>query len=179
MSWLTAEYFQAVKIRDDAISTGKELKRNSPMIKWERENYSFLDHMRRLEIIGDATGETKGILIEWEEVRIADICFQTMLRIQTTTDAMQKVLDGKIEFHHTCPGRGRDENMELLNEKRYGRLLINTEIYPCLKRATISREAIHLSRIGPMQIKGQERKKLIEAIAKSTGGEKSNYTTAG
>ena len=78
----------------------------------------------------------------------------------------------KIECRHTLPDQGRGENLELLNGTIYGRLLINTEMYPCLKRASLSLEAIHLSRIGQMQIKGQEQKKLIESIAKPTGRDK-------
>ena len=78
----TVEYFQSVKIRGNAISTGEELKRNFLMWKRESANYSALDHMQRLETIEDAAGGTKWILIEWEEVRIADSRVQTLLKIQ-------------------------------------------------------------------------------------------------
>ena len=88
---------------------------------------------------------------------------------------MKKLLDGKIECHHTCPDHGRDANLELPNETRYGRLLVNTELYPCLKREFLSLEAIRLSRLGKMQIKGREQKKLIEAIEGLNRKEKSNY----
>ena len=68
MSGRAAEYFQAVKIRGNAISTGKELKSNYLIGKRERSYYSALDHMHRLEIIEAAAWETKGIFIEWGEV---------------------------------------------------------------------------------------------------------------
>ena len=58
------EYCQAVKIRDNEISTGEELKRNFLMGRREITNYSALDHAQRLDIIEDAAGKTKGIPIE-------------------------------------------------------------------------------------------------------------------
>ena len=64
----------------------------------------------------------------------------------------------KIECRHTLPDHGSGANLELLNETRYGRILINTEIYRCLKRACLSAEAIRLIRIGQMHIKGREQK---------------------
>ena len=108
--------------------------------------------MQRLEIIEDAAGETNGILLEWEAVRIADSCAQTLLKIYPLTDPMQKLLGGKTECRHTFHGHGWGANLYLLNEARYGILLINTEMYPCLKRACLSLEAVHLSGIGQMQI---------------------------
>ena len=78
----------------------------------------------------------------------------------------------EIERRHTFTYHGSDENLELPNEKRYGRLHINTDMCPCVKRACLSLEAIHLSIIGKMQIKGKEQKKLIEAIEKAPGKEK-------
>ena len=89
------KYFQAVKIRNNAISAGKELKTNFLMGKRERANYSSPDHMQRLEIIEDAAWEIEWILIECADVRIADSCLQTLLKIQTPTNAIQKLRDGK------------------------------------------------------------------------------------
>ena len=60
----------------------------------------------------------------------------------------------------------------MLNETRYGRLLINSEIYPFVEREFLSVEAIRIIRIWQMQIRGQEQKKLIGAIGKSPGREK-------
>ena len=127
--------------------------------------------MRRLGIIEETAGEPNGIL-EWEEVRIADSCGQTLLKIQTLTSAMKKLLDGEVECRHTCPDRGRGKNLELLHETGYGGLLINTGMYPILKRACLSLEAIRLRRIGEMQIEGEEQKQ-IEAIGKAHVGRKS------
>lgn len=128
--------------------------------------------MQRLETAEDSEGETNGILVEWGEVRIADSCVQTLLKIRTLTNAMQKLLGGEIECHHTCRGDGRGANLELPNETRYGRLLGNTGMRPCLKRACVSLEEAHISIIGQMQIKGQEQKKLIEANEKAPGRER-------
>ena len=125
------------------------------MCENERGNFSAVDHMQRLEIVEDAAGETQGILIEWGEVRISDSCVQTPLEIQTLTNAMQKLIGGKIERRHTFPGHGRDANLELRNETRYGGLLVNAEVYPCVKRACLSLEEIRRIRLGKMQIKGQ------------------------
>ena len=61
----TAEYLHAVKIRDNAISADKELKRNFPAGNRERKNYGVMRYMQRLETIEDADGVTKGILVEW------------------------------------------------------------------------------------------------------------------
>ena len=65
------------------------------MQKRERGNYSALDYTQRLEIIEDAAWGTNGILVEWEAARIADSCVQALLQIQTLTDAMRKLIDGK------------------------------------------------------------------------------------
>ena len=72
MSCRAMKYFQAVKIRGHDISKGGELKGNFLVEKRERANYAALDYMQRLEIIEDAAGETNGVLVEWEAVRIAD-----------------------------------------------------------------------------------------------------------
>ena len=61
---------------------------------------------------------------------------------------MQKLIDGGIECHHSRPDHGREGNLELPNETRYGRLIAHTEIYLCAKRACVTLGAIHLSRIG-------------------------------
>ena len=52
---------------------------------------------------------------------------------------------------------------------RYGRLFVNTEIYPCAKRAYIALGAIHLSRVVGIQIIGQEQKKLTDVLYLETG----------
>ena len=65
MDGRTVEYSQAVKIRDNATSPGKELKRNPRMGNRERENYAAADYKQILGTIAYANGETKGVLIEW------------------------------------------------------------------------------------------------------------------
>ena len=77
------------------------------------QKYAALNYMQRLEIIEDSAGKTEGVLVEWEEFRIADSCDQALLKIQTLTDGIQKLLDGKIECRHNCPDHGREKNLEL------------------------------------------------------------------
>ena len=89
---------------------------------------------------------------------------------------MQKLIEGEIARHRTCPDHGRSANIELPNATSYGRLRINEETHPCLKRERLFLEAIRRRRIGQMQIQGQEQMKSIEAIGEAPGEEKSNYT---
>ena len=70
----TMEYCQAVKIRDNATSAGKELKSNCIAGNRERANLAFMGYMRRIETVADTHGGNKGVLIEWGEVRIAERC---------------------------------------------------------------------------------------------------------
>ena len=65
------------------------------MEKRDRGNYAILDYTQRLEIIEDSAWKTNRVLVEWKEVRIADICFQTLLKIQTPTNATQQLPGGK------------------------------------------------------------------------------------
>ena len=92
-----AEYFQAVEMRGSAIAIGKELKRHFLTGKRGRERYAAPCYIQRLETIEDASGDTSGIFIEWEQVRKADICVHTLLKIQALTNPMQKLRGGKIE----------------------------------------------------------------------------------
>ena len=48
--------------------------------KRESENYAALDYAQRLGAVEDTAWETKGILVEWGEVRIADSFAQTLLK---------------------------------------------------------------------------------------------------
>ena len=77
------------------------------MSKRERVNYAALDYTQRLETIEDAKGETEGILPEWKEVRVADSCAQTLLKIHSLANVMRKLLDWKIECQHTHMSRKR------------------------------------------------------------------------
>ena len=89
------EYSRSIKIRGDATSTGEELKRNFLTENGESSNYAALDYAQRPDTIEDPTGDTDGVIIEWEAVRISDSGAQTLLKIQTLTNDMQKLLDGK------------------------------------------------------------------------------------
>ena len=51
---------------------------------------------------------------------------------------------------------------------RYGRLIMDTEIYPCLKRACVTLDAIRKSRIGQLQIRGTEHKEHMKAYDAET-----------
>ena len=51
---------------------------------------------------------------------------------------------------------------------KLGRLLIITYIYSCVKRAFVTLDAVRKIRIGKMQIRGQERKKRMEAYDEET-----------
>ena len=57
--------------------------------------YAALDYTQRLGAIERENGEVRGIFIEWGEIRMADDCAQTRLRIQTTTNDMQRLLGRK------------------------------------------------------------------------------------
>ena len=56
----------------------------------------------------------------------------------------------------TMPRRRKNENLELPNKMRYGRLILNADIYPCMKRSCVALDAVRKSRIGLLQIKGPE-----------------------
>ena len=53
---------------------------------------------------------------------------------------------------------GRPTKQETFERMRYGRLLVNTETYPCMKRACVALDAIQKSRIGQLQIRGPDHK---------------------
>ena len=53
--------------------------------------------MRRIQTIESATGEIKGVLIAWGEVRLAEDYAQTLLKIQSMANATQQLLWRKIE----------------------------------------------------------------------------------
>ena len=100
---------------------------------------------------------------------VADDFAQTLLKIQALPNAAHRLSVGKIPRLGSCAGDGRDANLEMRSIVKYERLLINSEIYPCAKRACVTIDAISDSRIGKMQIRGQEHKKLMAAPDKETG----------
>ena len=147
----------------------EELSRHFLTDKRGRINYAVHEYMQRLQRIGSETGDIKGVLIEWEEVRISDDWAQTLLKIQILTNVKHQLLEIKIECRKTRPYGGRDGDIEMLNRTKYGRLLINAEIYPCVKGSCIALDATRQSRIGEMQIQGQERKMLTISFDGETG----------
>ena len=75
----------------------------------------------------------------------------------------------KIPRHSSYPQEGRRRNIDTPDKIELGRLLINTETYPCAKRACVTLGAICKSRLAEIQIRGQERKKLTESYDEETG----------
>ena len=78
--------------------------------------------------MGNGKGEVDGILIARKEVRVADNCVQTLLKIQTLANLIQQLTEGKMPRRETCSKEGRKESPESVGEMKLGRLLINTEI---------------------------------------------------
>ena len=123
-------------------------------------------------------GGANGILIEWEEVGISDNCVHTMLKIQALTTTAHQVDEGnstppKIPDSRKIsqPGRPRKDEIWQTTDKH--------KIYPCAKRACVTLGAFRKSRIGKLQIKGQERKKHIAAYGEETAEEKSELIFGG
>ena len=127
-----------------------------------------MEYVRRIQLVANEKGDVAAILIEWGEVGISDHCVQTLLRIQDLTSTTQQAAEGKIVFHSKCTGGGKLTNQEIFEKMRYGRLILNTGIYPCLKRARATSGAIRKRRIGLFQISGAERKKHTKAYGGET-----------
>ena len=89
-----AEYFQAVKIMGSDTAQGKELRRHFLTERRGRTNNAALDYTMRLDATESENGEVNGILVEWKDVRMADDCAHTPIKIQTLTNDMQNLLDG-------------------------------------------------------------------------------------
>ena len=140
------ECLQSVMIVGSSKSQGEELNRRPLAENRERAKYAALDYMQRLGDVGNETGDVNGMLIEWKEVRMADDCAQTLLKIKTLANAMRKCAK-KIECRKSRPNRGRGD-MEMINRGKYGRLPLTAEVYPCLKRSFVALEASRRSRIG-------------------------------
>ena len=106
------------------------------------------------------------MLIEWGEVRAAG---------ELRTSASEATNSAK---HHaesrrrqsTIPLRmpGGKQQHRTFDRIRLGRLIINTEIYPCAKRACVAIDAIRKSQIGQFQIRGSESKKHMKAYDEET-----------
>ena len=57
--------------------------------------------------------------------------------------------------------------MEQLDETRYGRLLVNAEIYPCAELSCVKLDAIRISRIGKCR-PDDKNKKPTEVLDRET-----------
>ena len=55
------------------------------------------------------------------------------------------------------------------NRAKYGRLLINAEINPCVKSACITLDANHLGRVVKIQIRGHEQQRLMGVLDRGKG----------
>ena len=102
------------------------------------------------------------MLIERKEVRIADDCAQTLLKIPALTNATQQI-SGE-QCHSSCAGEGRDANLDMVGKINYGRRLINTEIYPCVKRWCVALDTIREIRIGKMPNQRERAQKTHDRL---------------
>ena len=66
------EYFTAIKLRDASQSIGNDFRKNFLLGGEERANFAIVDYIQRTTRLENEKQEIKGILIEWEEVRIGD-----------------------------------------------------------------------------------------------------------
>ena len=95
-----------------------------------------------------------------------------MLKLQVLTNQIQLAAEGKIKCHEECP-EGGEINIEQFKQiKPPGRLIINTEVYPAMKRACLTLDAIHQTRLKEMQARGMEHKAHMGAYEKESKGGK-------
>ena len=100
-------------------------------------------------------------------MRIAVNCVQTLIKIQDMADITNRSPNGEsYAAHHSLEKTQREHGSS--GKMKLGRLLANTEIYPCVKRACVKIDAVHKSRIGPMQIRGQGQKKHMASYYEET-----------
>ena len=95
-----------------------------------------------------------------------------LLKLQVLTNQMQSASEGKIKCHEERP-EGGEINIEQFKQiKPPGRLIINTEVYPAMKRACLTLDAIHQTRLKEMQARGIEHKAHMGAYEKNPRAEK-------
>ena len=99
-----------------------------------------------------------------------------LLKLQVLANQIQSAAEGKIQCHVECP-EGGEINIEQFKQiKPPGRLIINTEVYPAMKRACLTLEAIHQTRLKEMQARGIEHKAHMDAYEKeSKEGKRTRY----
>ena len=167
------EYYHGIRIRDAALSIGLDFRKNFTTGEGQRANFAIVDYIQRLTLLNNEQNEIKGIQIEWKEVRVADACVGALLRLQTLTNMLQAAEEGKISMgktqrHSSCPPEGAEVIRDYFGGLKTGRLIINTEVHPCMRRACAALEALHMTRYGEMQAKGAENKAYLAAFERAT-----------
>ena len=101
------------------------LQKNFLLGEEERANFAIADYIQRTTLLENEKQETKGILIEWEEVPVGDECSRTLLRLQTMKNLTQAAEEEKLtqwETHRRerFPTTGADENREFFCQLKMG-----------------------------------------------------------
>ena len=148
------------------------MEKHCLLVPEERTNFDVLDYIQRKTLLGGENQEIGRILVEWGEVRIGDGCSMALLKLQMLTNLTQAAAEGKTQRREKPPQTGASENREQFNQIKLGRLIVNTEVYPCMKRACVALDALRHTRISNLQSKGIERKTHMEVYDKETKGGK-------
>ena len=106
------------------------------------------------------------------EVRVADAFAGALLRIQTLTNMLQAAEEGrnstdKTQGRNNGPPEGAGTIREYSAGLKIGRLIINKEVHPCIRRACATLEAIHATRYGDMQAKGAGDKAYLASFERA------------
>ena len=136
----------------------KRTEKEQPHREKRKTNYALIDYIQMGELLGSGKGDTEGILNEWKEVRVADNCVQTLLKIQTLRIRAHQLAEGNSTPRFISNRRTQSEHRSS-RKMKLGRPLISTEIYPCAKRSFVTLDTIRKIRTGQMGIRGQARKK--------------------
>ena len=97
------EYIAAIKIRDEALNIGQDLKKRFLLGREERTNFAVTDQLQRKIPMGNETQKVKGILLKWGEVRIGDDYSETLLKLQMITNLVQNAEEGKYSATRNAP----------------------------------------------------------------------------
>ena len=81
-----------------------------------------------------------------------------LLKLQMLTNLIQSAAEGKTQRREKCPQTGAIENREQFNQIKLGRLIVNTEVYPCMKRTCATLDAMRQTRIRNLQSKRNRSK---------------------
>ena len=130
----------------------------------EHTNYAITDYIQRKTLLVNERNCINGIQLEWEEVRIGDQCAEILLKLQILTNQAQAAAEGKMYRHSKCPqGETKKTRRSLNRPNRQGGLIINTEVYPCMKRACVALSAMKQTRLKKIYSRGIEHKAHVEA----------------